>query len=65
MFVIIDRFKIGGYIINIKVILMKKKIKQSNESLDLLIDNHPNPMAIADIDGTILAVNDRITGKEE
>ena len=39
---------------------MKPKTKQSQEALNLLIDNHPDAMAISDLNGNILAINDKL-----
>jgi len=39
---------------------MKPKTKQSIEVLNLLIDNHPDAMAISNLKGTILAINEKL-----
>ena len=39
---------------------MKPKTKQSQEALNLLIDNHPDAMVISDLNGNILAINDKL-----
>ena len=39
---------------------MNKNNKTSNENLNLLVDNHPNPMVLSDLNGIILAVNDKL-----
>ena len=39
---------------------MKSKTKQSQEALNLLIDNHPDAMAISDLKGKILAINEKL-----
>ena len=39
---------------------MSKNHIMKNEYLELLIDNHPDPMIISDLNGTILAINDKL-----
>ena len=39
---------------------MKPKTKKSQEALNLLIDNHPDAMVISDLNGNILAINDKL-----
>ena len=39
---------------------MKDENKATSEDLDLLIKYHPNPMALSDLNGKILAINDKL-----
>ena len=39
---------------------MKNNKIASNKDLEILIDNHPDPMILSDINGKILAINDKL-----
>jgi len=39
---------------------LNPKQKPSIDDINLLIDNHPDAMIISDLDGTILAINDKL-----
>ena len=39
---------------------MKQQNRLLNENLHLLIDNHPEPMAISDLNGKILVINEKL-----
>ena len=39
---------------------MSKKRYASSDNLEILIDYHPNPMVLSDINGAILAINSKL-----